>query len=58
MTVFDQQGRQVAAVACGVMAAGRHEVRPGTKPLPAGMYLWKMAIDGRDAGNGKIVVGK
>lgn len=58
MNVFDQQGRHIALIANSVIAAGRHEVVWNTKKIPAGVYFWRLAIDGRDGGAGRIVVGK
>jgi hypothetical protein len=58
MNVFDQQGRRIASIVNGIITAGRHEAAWDAKRVPAGIYFWKMSVDGRDAEAGKIVVGK
>lgn len=54
VVVFDQQGRAVAAVDNG-RSAGRQKVVWDARRASAGVYFWKMTVDGRDAANGKIV---
>ncbi|MGA2506260.1 MAG: arabinofuranosidase catalytic domain-containing protein [Chitinispirillaceae bacterium] len=58
MNVFDQQGRRVAAIVNGVIAAGRHEAVWDAKRVPAGVYVCRTAIDGMEGWTGKIVIGK
>ena len=58
MNIVDQRGRRIAVIASGVIAAGRHEAVWNAKRNPAGVYIWRLAIDGRDGGTGKIIVGK
>ena len=48
----------IAAIVDGVVPAGRHEAVWNAKRVPAGMYVCRTAIDGRDGWSGKIVVGK
>ena len=58
MVVFNQQGRQIARIASGVIPAGRHEAVWSMKRIPAGVYFYRISFDGYDGGTGKIVVGK
>lgn len=58
MTIVDQRGRQVSSIVNGVFGAGRHEVTWNTSRVPAGVYVCRVAIDGRDGWSGKIVIGK
>jgi hypothetical protein len=58
VTIFNQQGRRVSSIVNGIITSGRHEAVWDTKGAPAGVYVWKIAIDGRDGGTGKVVVGK
>jgi hypothetical protein len=58
MNIFDQQGRQIAAIVSSVITAGRHEAVWDTKRVPAGAYMCRMAIDGMEGWAGKIIVGK
>ena len=56
--IVDQRGRRVAEIAGGVMAAGSHEAIWDTKQVPAGVYFWRMTLNGRDERAGKIIVEK
>jgi hypothetical protein len=56
--IVDQRGRRVAEIAGGVMAAGMHEAIWDTKKVPAGVYFWRITIDGRDERAGRIIVEK
>jgi hypothetical protein len=58
VNILDLRGRGVAAVADGIFPAGRHEAVWDAKRVPAGIYFWRVMVDGREAGVGKIVVGK
>jgi hypothetical protein len=58
MNIFNQQGRRVAAIVDGIIFAGRHEAVWNTKRIPAGVYVWRIMVDGRNGLTGKIVVGK
>jgi hypothetical protein len=58
MTIVDQRGRQIASLVNGVTPAGFHEAIWNAKRVPAGVYVCRIAIDGRDGWAGKIVVGK
>ncbi len=58
MNIFNTQGRRIAGVVDGVIPAGRHEVAWDAKRIPSGVYIWRMAIDGRGEGTGRIVIGK
>ncbi len=58
INIFDPQGRHVAAIFDGINSAGRHESVWDTKSVHAGIYIVKIAIDGRDGGTGRIVIGK
>jgi non-reducing end alpha-L-arabinofuranosidase len=58
MSIVDQRGRQIAVIADGVIAAGRHEAVWDARQIPAGVYVCRIVIDGRDGWAGKVVVGK
>ena len=58
MDIFDQQGRHIASIVDGVIAAGRHEAVWNAKQVPSGVYILRIAIDGNDGWTGKIVIGK
>jgi hypothetical protein len=58
VNIFDQRGKRIAEIVNGGIPAGRHEAVWNTKQIPTGVYIWRLAIDGRDGGAGKIVVGK
>ena len=47
MNIFDQQGRQVATIVNGVIAGGAYEAVWDAKRVPAGVYMFKAAINGR-----------
>jgi hypothetical protein len=58
IAILDQRGRQLAAIANGVRPAGMNKAIWYSGRVPAGVYIWKLAVDGRDGGAGKIIVGK
>jgi hypothetical protein len=58
MTIFDQRGRRIAVVVDGVIPAGRHEAVWDARRIPAGVYVWRIAIDGLEGWTGRIVIGK
>jgi non-reducing end alpha-L-arabinofuranosidase len=56
--ILDQRGRRIASVVDGVMPAGRNEAFWNAKQVPAGVYVWRIAVDGKEAWTGKIIVGR
>ena len=58
LTVVDQHGRRIATTVNGRMAAGTHMAVWDTRRIPAGVYIWKMNVEGREGWVGKIIVGK
>jgi hypothetical protein len=58
MTIFDQQGRLITAIAHGIVPAGRRAVEWNARQVPAGIYFCRMAVDGRNDAAGKIIVAK
>jgi len=58
MNIIDQQGRRIATVMNGVNGAGRHEAVWNAKSVPAGVYIWKIAIDDNEKWTGKIIIGR
>ncbi len=56
MNIADLQGRQVAAIFDGVIPAGQHQAVWNARQVPAGVYVWRIAMDGRDGWSGKIVI--
>jgi hypothetical protein len=58
VNIFDQRGRRIAEIVNGVIPAGRHEAVWNTKHIPAGVYIWRLSVDGNDGWAGKVVVGK
>ncbi len=53
--MFDQHGRAVATVESGVRSAGHRKMVWDARRASAGIYFWKMTVDGRDAADGKVV---
>lgn len=47
LDVYDALGRRVATLADGEREAGEHELALGGRALPAGVYLCRLAVDGR-----------
>jgi hypothetical protein len=58
MNIVDLQGRQIAAIFDGVIPAGLHEAVWNARQVPAGVYVWRIEIDGRDSWSGKMVLGR
>lgn len=58
LNIFDQQGRQVATISNGNGKIGINKAYWETKRVPAGTYIWTISVSKRDAGSGKIVIGK
>ena len=58
MTIVDQRGRHLATVVNGVVPAGKHTSVWNAKRFPAGAYVWRIMIDGRDGYGGRIVISK
>jgi hypothetical protein len=58
LTVIDQHGRRIADISEGVKPAGNHEVAWNAARLPAGVYIWKLMVDGKCSMSGKIVSGQ
>jgi hypothetical protein len=58
MNIVDQRGRQIAAIVNGVIPAGRHEAVWNAKRVPAGVYIYRVSIDGLEGWTGKSVMGK
>ena len=55
---IDQSGRRITAIVSGVVSAGRHEAVWDAKRIPAGVYAFRIAIDGRDEWTRKIIISK
>ena len=47
LVVYDVRGRAVAHLAEGAFAAGRHAVAFDAAGLTSGVYLWRLAAEGR-----------
>jgi non-reducing end alpha-L-arabinofuranosidase len=58
MNIFNQQGRRIASVIDGIFNAGRHAAVWDAKRIRAGVYVYRVAIDGRYEWAGKIVIEK
>jgi hypothetical protein len=58
INVFNQQGRHIATVVNGVIPAGRHEAVWNARQVPAGVYICRIVMDGRDGWAGKIIIGE
>lgn len=58
LNVFDQEGRQIAGLVNYVVPAGSHQAVWEAKSVPAGIYIWRIEVDGRDERSGKIILGK
>jgi len=58
MNILDQQGRHIATIMNSCLPAGRHETVWNAKSIPAGVYIWKIAIDDNEKWTGKIIIGR
>jgi hypothetical protein len=58
MNVFDQQGRRIAVIVDNVITAGWREAFWDATRVPAGVYIVRVAIDGRNTWAGRIIAGK
>lgn len=58
MSVFNQQGRRIAAFGCSSKTAGRHDAVWDARRVPAGVYIVNVTIDGRPGWAGEIVTGR
>jgi|WetSurMetagenome_2_1015567.scaffolds.fasta_scaffold37557_2 non-reducing end alpha-L-arabinofuranosidase len=58
VTIIEQRGRRIAAVADGIFPAGRYEAVWDAKRVPAGVYVCRVAMDGMEGWTGRIVIGK
>jgi hypothetical protein len=58
VSIFNQQGRRIAVLAPGMKSAGRHDEAWNARGASAGVYFWRMTIDGSDEGSGKVVIGR
>jgi non-reducing end alpha-L-arabinofuranosidase len=58
VTIVDQRGRRIAAIVDGVIPAGRHTTVWDTRRVPAGVYIWRITVDGKEGWTGNIIVGK
>jgi hypothetical protein len=58
INVFNQQGRHIATVVNGVIPAGRHDAVWNARQVPAGVYICRIVMDGRDGWAGKIIIGE
>jgi hypothetical protein len=47
LALYDALGREVAAVAAGLMKAGQHRLALDLSALPAGAYVWRLSTGGR-----------
>ena len=47
LTVYDALGRSVAVLSDGFLRAGSHEVVFDATALPAGLYVWRLELEGR-----------
>jgi hypothetical protein len=46
LTVFDLKGREIAVLADGIIAAGRHSVTLDARNLKSGVYFYKLQSEG------------
>jgi hypothetical protein len=58
MNIVDMSGSRIAAIVNENVSAGQHEAVWDAKQVPAGLYVCRIAIDGRDEWTGKIIIGK
>ena len=58
MNVYDQQGRQTAAIVDGVIPAGLHKAVWDANSVPAGVYVCKVTVEGRNRWTNRIVIAK
>jgi non-reducing end alpha-L-arabinofuranosidase len=58
LNVFNQQGRRIADLVHYILPGGHHQAVWDAKQVPAGVYIWRITVDGKDGGIGKIIIGK
>jgi non-reducing end alpha-L-arabinofuranosidase len=58
LNVFDQRGRSVATPVNQAVPAGYQRAVWDAGRVAPGIYLWKMMVDGKENGAGRIVIGK
>jgi len=58
MNIVDQRGRRIASIINGIVPAGRYAEVWDTKRIPAGVYVYRAAVDETTGWTGKIVVVK
>ena len=58
ISIFEPQGKHIATVVNGQKPPGRHEVVWDAKCFPAGIYVYRIAIDGRAGETGRFAIGK
>ena len=58
LEVFDHRGHRIAVLADGFAKEGGHAAEWNAQRVAAGVYVAKLAIDGRLAGSEKIILGK
>jgi hypothetical protein len=58
VNILNLQGRQIATVVSGNISAGSHEVVWDAKRIPAGVYVWRIAIDEHTEWIRNIIMGK
>ena len=58
VNIFDQRGRRIATIVDGIIPTGRHEAVWDAKRVPAGVYVYRTAIEGLKGWTGRIVIGK
>ena len=58
INIFDQHGRRVAAINDGTKTAGEYKTVWDAKQEPAGVYVMRMVLDGKNGWTEKLVVGK
>ena len=58
LNVFDQRGRSVATLVNHVVPAGYQRAVWDAGRVAPGIYFWKIMVDGKENGAGRIVVGK
>ena len=56
LEIYDQLGRQVATLLDSPLGPGPHEVSFDAAGLAAGIYLYRLSVDGRAAAKRMVVV--
>lgn len=58
VNIFDQRGRRTATIVDGTFPAGIYKANWNAGMVPPGVYVCRVATDGREGWTGKVVIGR